>query len=313
MDGEDSLTAGDTSWGGEAWRRPQSLVLSFCGAYMLERPGEFVNSGDLVALLGRAGIHDRAARSTVNRMVDRALLVRQRAGRRTYLGLAPYGRSVLQNGHARIRHGILVSQDGAIGRRWDGLWTLLGFSVPETRRTDRHLLRSRLLWEGFGRLQDGLWIAAHAVDLNELTRGLDLGGHVRTFRATLAQPPDHAEMVREAWNLPVIAAGYEEFIRRWEHGDTIPEGADILARHLTMVTDWLAVIGLDPRLPLEFLPADWPAVRAQQLFSRVRAAVAPMARNIAVTKMDWRKFGEHAPDINGREPILAAPPNAARS
>lgn len=274
-------------------------MVAFCGAYMAERPGEFVNSGDLVALLGRAGVNERAARSTVNRMVDRALLARQRVGRRTYVGLAAHGRKVLRSGQARIRQGILVSQDGAIGRQWDGLWTLLGFSVPETQRTDRHLLRTRLSWEGFGRLQDGLWIAAHEVDVHELTSGLDLDGHVRTFRATLTQPSSQEEMVRETWNLQAIAAGYETFNTRWAEGGTAQAGGDILTKHLTMVNDWLAAISLDPRLPLEFLPADWPALRAQQLFSRLRAAGAPQARDIALSKMDWRTLSEHATDVPG--------------
>ncbi len=54
-----------------AWRRPQSLALCFAGAFMYRRPGWFVNSGDLVRVLGQAGVAERAARTTVARMVER--------------------------------------------------------------------------------------------------------------------------------------------------------------------------------------------------------------------------------------------------
>jgi hypothetical protein len=44
-------------------------------------------------------------------------------------------------------------------RHWDGRWTLLSFTLPEFWQRQRHELRTRLLWAGFGPLQGGLWIA----------------------------------------------------------------------------------------------------------------------------------------------------------
>jgi phenylacetic acid degradation operon negative regulatory protein len=48
---------------------------------------------------------------------------------------------------------------GAVNRHWDGRWTLLSFTLPESWQRQRHELRIRLLWAGFGPLQGGLWIA----------------------------------------------------------------------------------------------------------------------------------------------------------
>ena len=275
-----------------AWRRPQSLALCFSGAFMYRRAGLYVNSGDFVRVLGQAGVAERAARTTVARMVERGLLVRERAGRRTYVGVTRPGRSILQEGDVRIRRGPVVSRDGIIGSRWGGRWTLIGFSLPEARRADRHLLRSRLLWAGFGCLQDGLWIAAEEPNLAELTRGLDLDGHLHMFRSELVEPADPAAMIAQVWDLGAIAERYEQFVRRWEGAETSADGPDVLPRHLAMLSDWLDAVRGDPHVPLEYLPADWPGVRAQQVFSRVRVAFAPRARRLAEEELDWQPFGE---------------------
>lgn len=275
-----------------AWRRPQSLALCFAGAFMYRRRGWYVNSGDLVRVLGEAGVAERAARTTVARMVERGLLARERAGRRTYVGLTPGGRAILHEGDVRIRRGPVVSRDGIIGSRWEGHWTLLGFSLPEARRAERHLLRSRLIWEGFGCLQDGLWIAAEEPDLAELTRGLNLEGHLHVFRSQLVEPVDQAKMIAQVWDLESVAERYDQFVRRWEGAETSVEGRDVLARHLSLLSDWLDAVRGDPHVPLEYLPADWPGVRAQQVFSRVRVAFAPRARTLAEEGLDWQPFGE---------------------
>jgi phenylacetic acid degradation operon negative regulatory protein len=42
----------------------------------------------------------------------------------------------------------------------------------------------------------------------------------------------------------------------------------------------------DPRLPLEHLPADWPAVRAEHVALRLRAAYSESARKVVDSVMD---------------------------
>jgi phenylacetic acid degradation operon negative regulatory protein len=86
-------------------------------------------------------------------MVKRELLTRHRRGRKVYLALTPRASAVLEDGHRR------VWKTGAVNRAWNGGWTLVGFSLPDSRRGERHDLRSQLMRAGFGPLQNGLWIA----------------------------------------------------------------------------------------------------------------------------------------------------------
>lgn len=137
------------------WVRPQALLLTFCGAHM--PAGQAVYSGSLVKLLQRVGVGEHATRSTLARMCRRGLLVRHRVGKRVYFEVSARAATMLAEAAER------VWREGAVNRGWDGNWTLLGFSLPESRRADRHLLRSRLTWAGFGLLQHGLWISPHGL------------------------------------------------------------------------------------------------------------------------------------------------------
>ena len=110
-------------------------------------------SGSIIDVLGRVGTGEQAVRSTLTRMVNRGLLRRQREGRRMFFGLTPQAARILEDGGQRIW------RDGAVNEDWDGTWTLLGFSLPESWQRQRHDLRSRLTWSGFGALYSGLWIA----------------------------------------------------------------------------------------------------------------------------------------------------------
>lgn len=132
--------------------RPQSLMLSFFGIHALGREVA-VSAGSLIDVFGQAGITEEAVRSTLTRMVKRGLLERHRRGRKTYFGPTPRAGGVLQDGHDRIW------RTGAVNRDWDGTWTLVGFSLPEAWRRERHDLRSRLVWNGAAALSSGGFVA----------------------------------------------------------------------------------------------------------------------------------------------------------
>lgn len=264
--------------------RPQALLLTFCGAYLLGQ-NEMVASSSLVELLSRVGVGEHAARSTLARMTRRGLLQRHRVGRRVYFALTAYGTAVLEEGEPRIWHQEPVDRD------WDGHWTLLAFSIPETRRTDRHLLRSRLTWAGFGPLQSGLWIAPHSVDVTALVADLGVVEHVRAFRVETLDPDDVDRMIADAWDLDGLSARYRGFLTRWDHPSPLADAADDLARKLLLETEWVLLVRDDPRLPVEHLSPDWPAVRAEQVALRLRQEYDASAHRIATELLDRLPVG----------------------
>ncbi|GHG23538.1 PaaX family transcriptional regulator [Streptomyces hydrogenans] len=269
-------------------QRPQSLMLAFFGNHVLEEGDLCVSSGSVIDVLGRVGVGEPAVRSTLTRMVNRGLLSRQREGRRMYFGLTPHARRILEDGHARIW------TRGAVDDAWDGTWTLLGFSLPDSWKSRRHDLRSRLTWSGFGPLYSGLWIAPGEVDVTAVVEELDLSDHVKVFRAQAADLTDIDQMIRDTWDLESIAARYTSFDARWtphlasepDTGSGSGSDDDPIGTRLRLVSEWLWTIRTDPRLPARHLPPDWPAGPAQETFRHVAARTEEPARRMAQELLD---------------------------
>lgn len=252
--------------------RPQTLLLTFLGRAVLGRDVA-VFSGTYLAVMRRLGVSEQATRSTLSRMVSRGLLARHRRGRKMYFGLTPQAEAVLAEGEQRLW------KVGAVNRDTDQHWTLLGFSLPESRRDERHVLRSRLRWAGFGLLRSGLWIAPGTVDVTGLLPEGRLREHVQVFHARPAEPAAVDQMMRDAYDLPAITAGYQRFLRRWDTEHPLPAAPDDLARQLWLVSEWLLILRDDPRIPVRHLPPDWPAAAAESVFRRRHDQLATGAQH----------------------------------
>ncbi|MCL8010175.1 PaaX family transcriptional regulator C-terminal domain-containing protein [Streptomyces sp. AS02] len=276
MEDDDILDSQDTQDSSEGpQQRPQSLMLAFFGNHVLEEGDLCVYSGSIIDVLGRVGVGEQAVRSTLTRMVNRGLLMRQREGRKMFFGLTPQATRVLQDGRTRIW------RQGAVNDDWDGSWTLLAFSLPDSWKRQRHDLRSRLTWSGFGALYSGLWIAPGNVDVAAVVSDLGLASHVKIFHAQADVATDIELMIRDTWDLESIAARYVTFDKRWTAHLDAESGDDPIGTRLRLVSEWLWTIRTDPRLPARHLPPDWPAHTAQETFRRVADQTARPAHRMA--------------------------------
>jgi phenylacetic acid degradation operon negative regulatory protein len=251
--------------------RPETLLLALFGDQVLGRDVA-VSTGSVIAVLSRLGVGEHATRATVARMTRRELLRPVRQGREAFLALTPRAVEVLRDGQRRLEADV-------VDRNWDGRWTLLAFSVPETRRADRHALRTRLGWAGFALLRSGLWVAPRETDVSLALSELDLLDHAEVFRAEATLWSDPARIAREAWNLPAIAGGYRRFLDRWSSAS--PGDLDELSQLTLLTAEWLLLTRQNPRLPLTLLPPKWPGVRAQELFRALRRELAGPADRLA--------------------------------
>jgi phenylacetic acid degradation operon negative regulatory protein len=255
------------------------MLMTFLGRVVLGH-GIAVFSGTCLAVMDRLGVSEQAVRSTLSRMVARGLLERHRRGRKMYFALTPHAEAVLAEGEERIW------QTGPVNRAEDSPWTLLGFSLPESRRDERHLLRSRLRWAGFGLLRSGLWIAPGAVDVTSLLPDHLLRDHILVFHGHPAEAASVNRMVSDAYDLPAIAARYRRFLRRWDSPRPLPAAPDDLARQLWLISEWLLILREDPRIPLRHLPSDWPALGAEEVFRRRNDGLTAGAQKVLDDVMD---------------------------
>jgi phenylacetic acid degradation operon negative regulatory protein len=273
------MTRQDDQSDGVAPARPQSLMLTFLGIYALGRDTA-ISAGSVIQVFRGCGVSEQAVRATLSRMARRGLLVRHRRGRKVYLSLSRHAREVLEDGHRR------VWASDAVNRDWDGTWTVVGFSMPDTRRRERHDLRSELVWARFGSLQNGLWIAAGEVNVTDIVQRLGVADSVTVLTAKAAKPTESSDLVDKAFDVAAIASRYRAFLSRWDVPHPMAEACDDLARQLRLHTDWLHLVRQDPRLPAEHLPSEWPAIRAESVFRALAARYAPAATRLAAGMLD---------------------------
>jgi phenylacetic acid degradation operon negative regulatory protein len=283
-------------------QRPQDLVFTLFGDFLLEQH-RGVWLGSVAQLLRPLGLSEGAVRTVLSRMSRKGWLESERVGRRSYYSLTARGRTLLEEGAARIYH---PPREAG----WDGLWHLVTYSIPEVRRADRDRLRLRLQWLGFGSLSSGLWVSPHPVKprLDALVNELGVTDHVEIFRAQHLGYLDTAHLVARCWNLGEIDARYAAFLasqrpyferdRRRVAATDMPPG-EAFVRRFWLVHEYRAFPLLDPFLPRELLPAGWHGFEAAELFEGYRALLeGPADRHV-------RTIAELAPGEERQGPRLA--------
>lgn len=165
-------------------------------------------------------------------------------------------------------------------------WVLAIFSVPEAQRSDRHLLRSRLEWLGFGRVANGVWIAPdHNEDeLHGTLADLSLGQYVTIFKAQTVDLPTIHGSIKSWWDLNRIEDTYRNFTlevapitNHLNRCKEIPEPW-AFTTYVNVLTLWRRLPFFDPGLSDRYLPSPWAGYRAFDAFMLCHRLLEPLAR-----------------------------------
>ncbi|MBX6355710.1 MAG: PaaX family transcriptional regulator [Micromonosporaceae bacterium] len=262
----------------QAGANPQHLLLTLLGDYWYGRDAP-LPSAALVDLLAEFSVSGVSARAALSRLARRGLLVLSRSGRRTYYALSPRAAEVLTEG---TRH---ILSFGSTETPWWGRWTVAVFSIPEGRRDLRHLLRTRLRSLGLASLYDGVWISPHDRVEQVSVVLKELGVSSATVMAGEIGPdsPPGGDPLR-AWDLAELRRRYDELVRdyaglraRCRAGRI--SAAEALVTRTALMAAWRTFPGLDPDLPPELLPGDWPRARARQTFVELYDGLAALAES----------------------------------
>jgi phenylacetic acid degradation operon negative regulatory protein len=272
---------------------PQHLLLALLGDYWSGR-AEALPSAAMVDLLAAFDVNQSGARAALSRLSARGLLVGHKEGRNTFYRVADGFRELLPYGPIHTRAFAKPRQ------AWDGLWTIVAFSVPEDQRRLRPMLRTRLQSLGFAPLYDGLWVSPHAPGKElDIALGIIPASTCTVVRAT-ELPMRRRLAVSSAWDLGELGSSYQEFIRTFR-----PELHRLEAEKMT-ATDalvirtkvsyrWWVFAVTDPDLPQSLLPSRWPRSDANDIFVALvdglaALAVARVRQIVAVYDHDLSKL-----------------------
>lgn len=261
---------------------PQQLLATLLGDYWRGHR-EAIPSAALVELLEGFGISAAGARAALSRLARRGVILQTRHGRRTAYRLSESALQIIDEGAAR-----LFEFEASVSP-WDGIWSMVAFSVADENRWARQRFRTKLRRLRFGPLYDGLWISPHN-NLSEVaTAASELG--IKAFnvfrasqanlRASEGQAGNAIDPVR-VWRLDDIAAEYLSFVTDHEPllevvYDRRMTPADALVQRTSLMERWRRFPRRDPDLPSAFLPPDWPRPQAQKLFLELYRAMGPLA------------------------------------
>lgn len=167
-----------------------------------------------------------------------------------------YINNILDNLHLSITH-------------WDGIWRFISFSIPEKSRPKRDRFRRYLESIGFKPLFSSIWISP--TDKKDMLSTY-IKKNCLEDNAILIESNtiiyNEIKML-EVWDLESIKNKYISFI---EESELLLKQKDKYKLKLA-IFEFASIISDDPKLPIEFLPKDWPFYRAKQMYKRLRSAI----------------------------------------
>ena len=216
-------------------------------------------------------------------MVSEGLLERSGGpGTQAVFSTTATGMGVLKSLFEKTR--LAYGQDAA-GRGWDRHWRMIGFAVPEAKRTIRDRFRDRLRDLGGAQVQAGLYVSPHKWEeevRSEAKRyGIeDFVSFASTDDLEIGGMRDPKILAGKLWPVDELATRYQVFVDELR---SVPAAlAEMRNRHERLGDD-LFLSGAvavavafqecfqdDPLLPPELLPRPWPGQMARELLVQCR-------------------------------------------
>lgn len=237
----------------------RSALFDVYGDLLSQRDNRSSVAG-LVRLLAPTGIAAPAVRTAISRMVSQGWLEPVTvSGARGY---AATGQAIRRLDAARQRIYRRTSRD------WDRTWQLVFVASPVDRAA-RARVQRELSFLGYAELAECVWVSPFVRP--ELDAALERAG--ARANTAVAHEFSPAGAPAAAWDLEQLGAAYAQWhasaeaeIERHLGGHDDPDEAAFAAR-FHLVHEWRKFLFVDPGLPDELLPRDWPGRAAAAFFT----------------------------------------------
>lgn len=241
----------------------------------------WLTSGSLVSLMEAVDVSGARTRTALTRLKAKGVVTTEVRDDASGYVLTPRAEATIQRDIQRIVAPRFMTVDSP--------WCVISFSIPEEQRDLRHQLRRRLTWVGCGSVAAALLIAPGFMvdEIEQIVADLGVADRVTLFVVDsirgATEPP---VAVQRWWDLESVWALHDVF--RATVGPDVEAfraGREPRAAFRTWIRaldTWRPITYVDPALPAEFLPTDWPGNQTLPQFLELRDLVRePAAAYVA--------------------------------
>lgn len=247
---------------------------------MLELAAVFLTRGGW-GLLNKSCYPNTAAyRNATSRLRRQGLVVQRQAAAETpHLVLSDAGKELLPAYFYPEKHW---------DRRWNDIWYLLVYDVPEVDRKYRNVFRLFLKRMRMGCLQQSVWITPQDIrpDFDDLSKAANVDAFAYLFESRTVLGLANSAVVEDAWDFDGLNEVQTRYCEVMEKNlESLTGGAygpDDLTTLLRMSLDayHAAMVG-DPLLPKRLLPANYAGRRVLTLHRKLLMEISAQLEGVS--------------------------------
>lgn len=160
-------------------------------------------------------------------------------------------------------------------RKWDGIWRMVLFDIPESHRARRRELRSVLHAHHFGCFQQSVWLSPHKMDsINQMLSKKSASlGRFTLMEGRLLFGESDSDVVKNTWDFAKINSKYEayiQYVKKHVSGKNINRCDSVIAKEKLL---WENALKQDPLLPKQLLPKNYLGQEAYRLRKKLLAVM----------------------------------------
>ncbi len=162
-------------------------------------------------------------------------------------------------------------------RRWNGIWYLLVYDVPEADRSYRNVLRDFLKKQRVGCFQKSVWVTPHDIrpQYSDLQEAAAVEIFACLFESKTVLGMSSESIVLAAWDFDRLHDIQKRFCDVYEENLDVLQGKvtsdpeELLSLATAELDAFRSAFVLDPLLPTQLLPHDYLGKRAYDLHLKI--------------------------------------------
>ncbi len=235
-------------------------MLTFLGDVATRRAWVFIQN--------RSRPNPRAFNQAVGRLSKQGLIIQSQGLNTPSLKISEEGLALMET---------YLRPDKCWNKKWNGIWYILMYDVPEADRPYRNVLRQFLKHQRMGCFQKSVWITPH--DIRPQYADLEKAAAIEVFaclfeaKTVLGMPSE--KIVSESWDFDRLFEVQKRFCEVYEENldllqqPALPSMENLMRLAAEEMDAFRSAFILDPLLPDALLPRDYKGKDAYDLHLKI--------------------------------------------